>query len=884
MTPHHIFRHGRFHSTLRTLSLAGGSLLAGCQIASSPLLFENEDTCHCSLKVNNNADDTICTVRNRLREIHSVFSRFSRLLEANRSSLEPASKPASRIASENNTILATSVRQRKTCLEPGKAIGSVGNTALYDFVIVGYGNAGQSALRTLQEQCPGARVALVDPLRSPNKGTKGKGVDTDYFRDTVVEFDPSSKTLRLLAADPSRRAIRYKHGVLIATGARGAPPPLELFQEESLPRVLELRPTELFRNTKRPAMAPEKVRNAVAEAAAKGAKIAVLGSGWEALDLLLVAERACKSTKRRPTMCFASSGIAWHTLPPYLSAELRKKLGKREVDVQDRSFVRYVADYQQSNRQQIELHTAKTYDLMDTRRTALDLLVVAPDSFGDKGTAALPTMDVPESMKESSDGRPWYKTWSQMARRRNAEPSALVCFEDDGRISVNAELHVASRIYAAGGCAKYPNSSTGHSCIAGEGSIDGSEAGRLAALNMSRDYRLATRASSSYGFSSSGDDIEEAHSFATNSLPIWRSDITSFPACNGDRISSLSSIGVQALCVGKCDSERQSTRAFWWTNSSARRKMNRFIKDESESSQDDDGDDGKDEDVDEGSIRRRKSLVISRHKTGRVNSRGLVKPVYGVGVVFYLDHYGRIQGIMTWGLPFADRPGGKINPELLEHMKHMIASNAGVSALDAEDNHQLVNLALGKASQKLVALSVKDQVSHTTRTWHGLDGPIQGFATPLYRYTEVSNSRNKTVNVLKRKDGSGLGVLGEGLYVRDDFVLEEVADNGPGDHLSEEENEDASPANIPTTMYPITVAPASHHDDAYGKKEISLETMKELNRYLAVQLRWEANENRARPGKEDPLWLRPGDERKNTSGKQNVIDAYRRIMFPHQSS
>eukprot|EP00536_Pseudo-nitzschia_multiseries_P006729 jgi/Psemu1/193737/e_gw1.146.101.1 len=652
--------------------------------------------------------------------------------------------------------------------------------AIYDFVIIGYGNAGQSALRTLQKQCPDAKVALVDPLRSPNKG-KNKQTqikNTDYYRDTVVEFDSSSKSFRLLT--DAKTAIGYKHGVLIATGARGAPPPLELFQEESLSRVLELRPTELSKNTKRPMMAPEKVRKAVVEAASSGAKIAILGSGWEALDLLLVAERACKSTKKRPTICFASQGIAWHILPPYLSAELRKKLNKRDIDVQDRSFVRYVADYQQSNRQQIELHNAKTYDLLDTRRTILDLLVIAPDSFGDKGTAALPTTDIPDRMKESSDGRPWYKTWSQMATRSNMEPSILVCFEDDGRIAVNTELSVASRIYAAGGCAKYPNSSTGHSCIAGEGSIDGSEAGRLAALNMSRDYRLEARASG-YSFASPG--MEEAYSFATNSLPVWRSDITSYPAVNGDRTSALSNIGVQALCVGRCDSERQSTRAFWWTNSSAQRKMNH-------------------------------------------------------------------------------RPGGSINRNLLDHMENLIATNAGISELNAEEKHQLMNVALGKASQRLVSIAVKGHVSQLTRGWHGLDGPIEGFATPLYRYTEVSSSRNKTVNVLKRKDGSGLGVLGEGLYARDDFI---------------------HPANIPTTMYPITVVPTSNFDDSYGEKEISAETMKELNRYLAVQRRWEANENRARPGKEDPLWLRPGDERKNTSGKQNVIDAYRRIMFPHRS-
>ena len=315
--------------------------------------------------------------------------------------------------------------------------------------------------------------------------------------------------------------------------------------------------------------------------------------------------------------------------------------------------------------------------------------------------------------------------------------------------------------------------------------------------------------------------------------------------------------------------------------------MNRFIEEKAENAKDDDEDQDNDDDGEtsgpdnnnEVSMSRRKSILINRHKTRCVKTRGLVNPIYGIGVVFYLDHYGRIQGVMTWGLPFADRPGGSVNPELLKLIKDLIATNAGVSALDAEDNHQLMNVALGKASQKLVTLAVKGHVSHMTRAWHGLDGPIPSFATPLYRYTEVSNSRNKTMNVLKRKDGSGLGVLGEGLYARDDFISEEEGDGSSNNSQSEEDNE-TPPANIPTTMYPIMVAPSS---ESYGEKGISLDTIKELNRYLVIQRQWEANENRARPGKEDPIWLRPGDERRNTSGKQTVNDAYRRVMFAHRS-
>ena len=129
------------------------------------------------------------------------------------------------------------------------------------------------------------------------------------------------------------------------------------------------------------------------------------------------------------------------------------------------------------------------------------------------------------------------------------------------------------------------------------------------------------------------------------------------------------------------------------------------------------------------------------------------------------------------------------------------------------------------------------------------------------------------MNVLKRKEAGGFGVLGEDLFARDEHALEQ-------DSISQ--NDEETPSNIPATMYPITVVPF-HVEEAYGKKAASLESLVELNRYLATQRGWEENEMRARPGKEDPLWLRPADERKNVSRKQLVIDAFRSIMFQHRN-
>ena len=429
-----------------------------------------------------------------------------------------------------------------------------------------------------------------------------------------------------------------------------------------------------------------------------------------------------------------------------------------------------------------------------------------------------------------------------------------VCFEDDGRISVNTELCAASKVYAAGSVAKYPNSSTGNATVAGEGTIDGVKAGEIAALNMSRDYIERQ------GSWKSRSEKSGVHSFAAHSVPTWRSDVTPYTSLNREIVpSSLSSIGIQALCVGECDSERHSTRGFWWTNTSAQRRLARLIEEE---------------DAEHDGLTRRKTR---RRITRRRRQLGLVTPVYGIGVVYYLDKVGRIRGIMTWGLPFSSvRSPYDINQSLLNRLKDVIVTNGGVSALDAEENYHIMNAFLAKESQQLVKLAVKGTTSDATGTYHKLDGPVEGFTKPLYRYTEPRPARRNSVNVLKRNDQGGMGVLGEDLYARDELALEEEVDldydeNGDGEH---------SQANLPTPMYPINVVNLAESSKGSAA---SADSLTELNQFLAIQRGWENNDNRARPGKEDPLWLRPGDERKNTSQRQLMIEYYRNLMFPHRS-
>jgi hypothetical protein len=90
----------------------------------------------------------------------------------------------------------------------------------------------------------------------------------------------------------------------------------------------------------------------------------------------------------------------------------------------------------------MEVHIAKSFDFLDTSRKLVDLLVVAPLVDGARGTAVLPTLGVPATLKNHRIGRTWYQTWSQLSSPPT-EPSTIVCFADDGRMAVNAELNAA---------------------------------------------------------------------------------------------------------------------------------------------------------------------------------------------------------------------------------------------------------------------------------------------------------------------------------------------------------------------------------------------------------------------------------------------------------
>jgi hypothetical protein len=742
----------------------------------------------------------------------------------------------------------------------------------YDFVVIGHGIAGKSAVKKLQELCPQASIAVLDPMM---RATTSSG-KVEFIPIRCEGFHPLNRRVQM----SSRDEIRYQHAILVATGSRGAPPPHYLLDENALGRILELRPTILDNQGTRPILDPVKIRQSVLQAARRGDKVATLGSGWEAVEMAIAVSLASRSQKSSSVLVFGGKGPLSHVLPQYLSAAVAKRLTstKHNIEIYHRSLIRYVGtDFAGNDDNELTgltLYTAKSYDLLDAARTAVQWLVgkenfrsvssmdtlpnpnfflfsVAPEIIGPMGTATLPTRNVPAYLQSAQQGRAWYQTWSHLCSTTtdSSHANLLACYADDGRIAVNSELSAGNGVYACGSVAKFPNPWTGNADVAGYGVEDGTEAGIVAACNMARDYmHRSDKGLFRFGASHNQHlDLSRDNAHLKHPIPVWRSDtMVPFSSASGN---SLKDGGIHALCVGSCDSERFSTQAFWWTNQSKRLKE--WLGNDDSSS-------------------KSKSRLV-RKKTGRLdnNPTSTLQPVYGRGIVFYMDQdAGRIQGVMIWGLPYADNKKG-LNATLVKHMEKIIHTNGGYRNLGQDSELERVEFVefLNRTSRQLVVDAIKPFA------------PLENIEPadlprPLVRYTEVRPAGVRRVRVLnRRQEAQGHGFLGEDLFARSS-VLNEVP---PGplpnfDNLRE--------LNDTDWEFEASFTREDSKEVRMNERKKRAQALRDWAIWDWYQRRWEENEDLARPPKEESLWLRKGDENRGVSAKERFNDSMMKAIFP----
>ena len=279
-----------------------------------------------------------------------------------------------------------------------------------DFIVIGHGAAGMSAVKSLRENCPRATIMIVDPHSVPSRdfvdseGNARLGrtnIEPTHVTGSAVAFNHSKQTIDVVISGKSlgMKRLRYKHSVLIASGVRGAPPPESLIDERVSERILELRSTQIpalnqyilgQSLTDQKAELPERhifpilpmqsVRNIALMAASQGAKICILGSDLEAVELAIgvASYRDEKKGKSNVCLMFGGSAPLNAMLPKYLSSAVSKRLKAHGIEIADRSLLRYVSSMENSPKiddGNVEIHMVKSFDTMETKRYQADLVI-----------------------------------------------------------------------------------------------------------------------------------------------------------------------------------------------------------------------------------------------------------------------------------------------------------------------------------------------------------------------------------------------------------------------------------------------------------------------------------------------------------------------------
>eukprot|EP00956_Cyclotella_meneghiniana_P007043 scaffold9548_cov77-Cyclotella_meneghiniana.AAC.3 len=740
---------------------------------------------------------------------------------------------------------------------------SVGTPIECDYLVVGNGRAGQSAVSTLRSLDPSADIVVVDPMHRSKDDDKTKRTrksgSTQYLPTRATFIEHSQRIVRIApipSSDSESQScnVHYRKAMLISTGSRGAPPPDECILPECKSRILELKSTSVpnfdnkdsgyRKNQQLPILDPATVRSLSLMAASQGATVAVLGSGFEALELAaslarVAGKRTNDDDEKKVLLLFGNSGPLSTRLPRYLSSAISKRLRQCGICVEERSMTRYLSMENSSQIPRLEIYTVKSYDRLDSLRLVADLCVLAPNVTGLNGTAVLPTTK--ESLTETSSDN--YLPWSSLIT-----PKLLTCYLEDGRVATNSELLAASSIYAAGSVAKYPNGRTGQADMAGGDRMSAELSGEIVARNMVKH---------SAGQTESRSEIDLMPSHVQESIPVWRSDQVSYlPNDEIEQTSTLAlySMGIHALCIGKCDSISMATHGFWWTNTNTTPSDSRGSKDAVS--------DTSENKVRPNSFMRRMTRRATNFTSKSTFTRGGSLPVYGSGVVYYLDQCGSIQGVMLWGLPFSQDSSNiqsGINDSLVDRMKEIIRTNGRVIIRDHSEIIQkdsygvtmdvdlLSYLHLSEESKHLASMALTGSVERTTNMPKKM---VLG--RPLHRYTPWKQSE-LNLGKLRRKDD-----MGQVAGVHDLFYANS---HGAITSLIPNEKETIRPPSL-KRIYTM-------------RGEPTWDTSAE-----ATSLQQE----RSRPPKEDPIWLRQTEEWRFVNKKETMTNEFIANMLSGQFS
>jgi hypothetical protein len=212
--------------------------------------------------------------------------------------------------------------------------------------------------------------------------------------------------------------------------------------------------------------------------------------------------------------------------------------------------------------------------------------------------------------------------------------------------------------------------------------------------------------------------------------------------------------------------------------------------------------------------------------------------VYGIGVVYYVDSARTVQGVMTWGIPYTSGKEGDLNLKLCTLMKEMVMGTGDNRSFEGGDTATDLTEHLTKKSRQLVSAALDHDDVNSAVEPRGLTS-----RKPLYRVTEASSPHVRSHVLLKRKDGNAQGMSGEDIFFRLPRSLKRRLDSCQDAGTTE-----ANPQDV-------------------------------WDRWLQVEREFDENEALARPSREDQLWIRKGDEMRNSSARETKAAAYKAAIF-----
>lgn len=329
------------------------------------------------------------------------------------------------------------------------------NVVEADYVIIGYGTAGQNAHKIIRRHDNQHKTIIIDPFKYENKRLDST---TRFSNEMIVSLDTNKKLISLT----DNSMIKYKQCIL-TTGLLANEINAKKYIDSNCDSrdILNVIDFDTRENLK--SLVKENRNLHITYATSNDWK-----SIFHAIEIADISKRQY-GTSNTVSIITHSSGLLMQSLPRYLSQSFTRRVKKIGIDVIPFTQIRYVV--KNKNSDDLSIFTECAYDSLYTSKFSTNKLVF-PSTFG-----------IPYFTTEKSTRYDYIRYWSDLIRNNNG----LEIDREGRNIKVNSSMQAMNGVYVAGDLANVYNS------VNGRGNVTGYDfaikTSNVAATNMIRDNR-----------------------------------------------------------------------------------------------------------------------------------------------------------------------------------------------------------------------------------------------------------------------------------------------------------------------------------------------------------------------------------------------------------